>query len=527
MPDIPGTPDYPSIDARKYVEAPAKDSKTVLNKVLFVNESATPRTGKKLGHRNDIRSHVRKQVITGRRKPVDERSSKGSHLDSRNGTGDRGVDARHESLAPGGGVRTWIEETFDVPQKDSPATSSRDALPQSQDPELESYDDLFGASTASLAAGRACTSHLVQLISTLDDVEGTYCLYCGAHRNAARPIRAQTNRQLTKRPPGLLSRKSTPMSWSTPSPLSILGAGRVDPFSLFVGAGSRVHELVDHSMKCVLPGMFAENEKTDNSISRTWYLGLGHPLLFHTLAFAGSIHLDFMRYEKIYPNSRVILSHKLTVIKILNGLLDDPKTAAVQDMALFAILMLASHDTMDMSRANNNPFDSPLKKTGWLNAYGTFVHMPEHLSAATELLSLRGGLEKLELRGLTQLFVGKPMSGSRPLFVGQLCSRDLQQVVQRLQTAIEWSRIESFGATFADLYLWILILGGIAALDEPERCWYVGQLLVFARRTGMRDWVAVEAMMGDFLWLKSACDSGGRKLWSEVLELGNVADILE
>ena len=103
----------------------------------------------------------------------------------------------------------------------------------------------------------------------------------------------------------------------------------------------------------------------------------------------------------------------------------------------------------------------------------------------------------------------------------------LKQLVERLQTAIEMSRIESLGAAFADLYLWMLILGGIAALDKSERCWYAGQLLGFARRSGVRDWSAVKVAIGDFLWLESACDPGGRKLWSEVLDLGNVADMLE
>lgn len=102
-----------------------------------------------------------------------------------------------------------------------------------------------------------------------------------------------------------------------------------------------------------------------------------------------------------------------------------------------------------------------------------------------------------------------------------------KQLVERLQTAIEMSRIESFGAAFEGPYLWMLILGGIAALDKPERCWFVGQLLAFVRTTGVRDWSAVQTVVGDFLWLESACDPGGRKLWTEVLELGNVADMLD
>ena len=45
-------------DARKFVGAPAREPKTTQNKFLFVNESATPKAGKKLGHRSEcVDSH--------------------------------------------------------------------------------------------------------------------------------------------------------------------------------------------------------------------------------------------------------------------------------------------------------------------------------------------------------------------------------------------------------------------------------------------------------------------------------------
>lgn len=59
-----------------------------------------------------------------------------------------------------------------------------------------------------------------------------------------------------------------------------------------------------------------------------------------------------------------------------------------------------------MSRAKSSPFNSPLRKAQWLNVYGNFTHVPEHLAAVMELLSLRGGLESLELYGLAEIIVG-------------------------------------------------------------------------------------------------------------------------
>ncbi|CZS99106.1 uncharacterized protein RAG0_07577 [Rhynchosporium agropyri] len=50
----------------------------------------------------------------------------------------------------------------------------------------------------------------------------------------------------------------------------------------------------------------------------------------------------------------------------------------------------------------------------------------------------------------------------------------LKELVQQLQTAIEMSRLESPGGIHADIHLW---LGGIAALDKPERYWYVRELV--------------------------------------------------
>jgi hypothetical protein len=65
--------------------------------------------------------------------------------------------------------------------------------------------------------------------------------------------------------------------------------------------------------------------------------------------------------------------------------------------------------------------------------------------------------------------------------------------------------------------LWILILGGIAALDKVERPWFVSQLGTLVKILEI-DWDGIEEILESFLWLDSTCGSGGRLLWSEVME---------
>jgi hypothetical protein len=96
----------------------------------------------------------------------------------------------------------------------------------------------------------------------------------------------------------------------------------------------------------------------------------------------------------------------------------------------------------------------------------------------------------------------------------------LQTLVQRLKAAIEVSGTESYGAECSEVLLWILVLGGIAALDKPERSWFVSQLALLVERLKI-DWAAAERILETFLWLEIACSSSGRRLWSEVLNLAS------
>lgn len=98
--------------------------------------------------------------------------------------------------------------------------------------------------------------------------------------------------------------------------------------------------------------------------------------------------------------------------------------------------------------------------------------------------------------------------------------RPFQVLVTRLKREIESGRFEQ-EAYLSDLLLWMLVLGGIAAADKPERSWYSSRLRGFVKRWKISEWEEVENKMLSFLWLDSACGQGGRALLGNVLELAS------
>jgi hypothetical protein len=94
----------------------------------------------------------------------------------------------------------------------------------------------------------------------------------------------------------------------------------------------------------------------------------------------------------------------------------------------------------------------------------------------------------------------------------------LQLYVTRLKAAIEESHLDTLSSQYAnlsELLLWILMLGGIAALDKPERRWFVSQLALLVDKLRV-DWRGVEGVLETFLWLDSACGPRGRELWAKI-----------
>jgi len=94
----------------------------------------------------------------------------------------------------------------------------------------------------------------------------------------------------------------------------------------------------------------------------------------------------------------------------------------------------------------------------------------------------------------------------------------LQVYVARLKAAIEDTNILSSSCqpkSVSDTLLWIFVLGGIAAIDKPERPWFVTQLGLLVKTLKV-DWNCIKEVLDPFLWLDSACGDSGRHLWTQV-----------
>jgi len=70
-----------------------------------------------------------------------------------------------------------------------------------------------------------------------------------------------------------------------------------------------------------------------------------------------------------------------------------------------------------------------------------------------------------------------------------------------------------------ELLLWVLVLGGIAALGTTDRWWYVQQLRWLAAILEIDSWDHLKLTMVSILRLESPCVFKGFNLWEEVCML--------
>lgn len=71
---------------------------------------------------------------------------------------------------------------------------------------------------------------------------------------------------------------------------------------------------------------------------------------------------------------------------------------------------------------------------------------------------------------------------------------------------------------YTNTLIWILTLGGIAATRTPSRSWFVDKLSTVPLTSTTR-WLEVSKRLQAMLWLGSACDYAGERLWKEVESL--------
>jgi hypothetical protein len=91
-----------------------------------------------------------------------------------------------------------------------------------------------------------------------------------------------------------------------------------------------------------------------------------------------------------------------------------------------------------------------------------------------------------------------------------------RKLARGLKMIMENSKFDSCWQLCPKALLWMLVLGGIAASETVDRTWFVQNLAAVSGALKLSEWEDVAKEVESYLWLASACDSGGRSLWDEM-----------
>ncbi|PMD40393.1 hypothetical protein L207DRAFT_428089 [Hyaloscypha variabilis F] len=225
-------------------------------------------------------------------------------------------------------------------------------------------------------------------------------------------------------------RRSSRISSHSPldlgSPITPLGAGRVDPFrSAYADNNHVLHELIDHSITVIWPAFrpFGASEGLPN-LPTSWFVASNSsPVAMHSMLFGAQVHLDVLRGPRMNIDNPVRLYHKIQTMRLLQEELNKRRNICFDEVILAILALLANEVETIANHIKENkiqsPFYSPLTDLQWLNIYGSISHIEAHVLALRAIVDQHGGLEKIKLEGLAEVvsfsdILGATQSFSKP-----------------------------------------------------------------------------------------------------------------
>jgi hypothetical protein len=124
------------------------------------------------------------------------------------------------------------------------------------------------------------------------------------------------------------------------------------------------------------------------------------------MLFGGVVHLDFLKTPQMSIDNPIRLHHKVQTIQLLQDELKNPGKTPLDDIIMTA-LALAVNEVETVANGINqkiwSPFNPPLSHVQWINIYGSMFYVTSHEKAIVNLVTRRGGLEKIEVEGLAEI----------------------------------------------------------------------------------------------------------------------------
>jgi hypothetical protein len=146
---------------------------------------------------------------------------------------------------------------------------------------------------------------------------------------------------------------------------------------------------------------------TGSKISSAWLEKVyERPLVMHAMLFGAAVHMDVLRRPRLSVDNPIRLFHKVQTMRLLKEELKNPDKISLDD-AILTALALGTNEVETVANNINKtirtPFNSPLSSLQWLDVYGSISHTAVHVTAMRSLVSRRGGLDNIQLRGLADV----------------------------------------------------------------------------------------------------------------------------
>ncbi|OCT46945.1 hypothetical protein CLCR_02410 [Cladophialophora carrionii] len=190
-----------------------------------------------------------------------------------------------------------------------------------------------------------------------------------------------------------------------PGPVTILGAGRIDPFDTYCTSDHSliIHEMLDHAISFQWT-LFAPDDKPESLLmakKAVMDTAIRFPVCFHTLVYSGATHKAFHQSPTV-DNGRSALLRLRSKVEALKALrkASQSSEAALSDGVIFAMALLAilgygekvasvtKHERRTMAAQQDGQF------------YASMEYEWQHWRALIEVVKLKGGLHTIQFPGL-------------------------------------------------------------------------------------------------------------------------------
>ncbi|KAI9822667.1 MAG: hypothetical protein M1827_000386 [Pycnora praestabilis] len=245
-----------------------------------------------------------------------------------------------------------------------------------------------------------------------------------------------------------------------PRLVTYLGSGRMDPFRSLPAdcMSSGFDELINFAVSYVYPTLLpVDDNGNSNPLASSWLpKSMETPFMFHALMYAAFAHLAVLRGRISKTALTLPLYCRGEAIRQLNVHLSDA-AKSTSDEVILTILAIARNDMKEGDTFDSyTPFQSPLTSAGCLNSYGKWTCPEVHARALIRIVTLRGGLEKLELTGLARSISNSDIlyatrGFSKPFFPSLKCQKPPNGCFRTFDDTFYPTTLHNLGRSFSEL----------------------------------------------------------------------------